>query len=212
MASARLGSARLGSARLGSARLGSARLGSARLGSARLGSARLGSARLGSARLGSARLGSARLGSARLGSARLGSARLGSARLGSARSARLIIADAKRALDVKSFVESSIPFFPPRRSDRDTARASTPHVPLSSLTMVTSSACTRGCGATLPGPASAPAFRAPPGPLPASRTAHRGHPRPTRARRPKPRAGSGTRATMDYSVQLNYCKYVVFMP
>ena len=69
--------------------------------------ARLGSARLGSARLGSARLGSARLGSARLGSARLGSARLGSARLGSA---RLIIGDAKRSLDVKSFVEPSILF------------------------------------------------------------------------------------------------------
>ena len=58
----------------------------------------------------SARLGSARLGSARLGSARLGSARLGSARLG--------IADAKRALDVQSFVELSIPFFPSRRYSR----------------------------------------------------------------------------------------------
>ena len=52
----------------------------------------------------------ARLGSARLGSARLGSARLGSARLGSA---RLRIAASKRALDVKSFVESFIPNFSP---------------------------------------------------------------------------------------------------
>ena len=132
------------------------------------------------------------------------SARLGSARLG--------IADAKRALDVQSFVELSIAFFPSRRCNRKTARASTPHVLLSSLTMVTSSACTRGCGATLPGPASAPAFQAPPCPLPASRTAHRSHPRPTRAHRPRPRPGSGTHATLDCSIQLNYCKCVVFMP
>ena len=68
-----------------------------------------------SARLGSARLGSARLGSARLGSARLGSARLGSARLG--------IADAKRALDVKSFVESSIANFSPSAPLRPGHRA-----------------------------------------------------------------------------------------
>ena len=67
-----------------------------------------------SARLGS--LGSARLGSVRFGSVRFGSVRFGSVRFG-------YNSRPKRSLDVKSFFESSITFFPRCRSGRVTARA-----------------------------------------------------------------------------------------